>query len=283
MQSLETLKLRLTKAKTSLILEHPFVGSIALGMPHTFQEGVGTACTNGKRVLYDPAFVSDLTDDQLKFLVAHECMHPMLEHNFRRQSRDPKKWNMAADYAINQLLTDESIGTFIPGGCLNKALYDAGQGMAEQIYTLLPDQPGDGDGDGGIGGTGQDLEDGEGTTQDQAQQAAEWKVKVAQAAQAAKMMGKLSAGMARLVDQVLNPTVDWREVLQRFVVKHKTEERSFARPNRRFLSQGLYMPSRSGERMGPVAFLVDCSGSVGDDELAQMAAEVRMVHEDLRP
>jgi len=282
MQSLDTLKTRLAKAKTSLILEHPFVGAIALGMPHTYSDAVPTAATNGKRVLYNPEFVSGLSDDQLKFLVAHECMHPMLEHNFRRQSRDPKKWNMAADYVINQLLTDEGIGTFIDGGCLNKALYDAGQGVSEQIYTLIPDQ-GDGDGGGGPGGTGMDLEDGEGTTQDQAQQAAEWKVKVAQAAQAAKMMGKLSAGMARLVDSILNPTVDWREVLQKFVIKHKTDERSFARPNRRFLSQGLYMPSRSGERMGPIAFFVDCSGSVGDEELAQMAAEVRTVHEDLRP
>lgn len=282
MQSIETLKTRLAKAKTSLVLEHPFVGTIALGMPHTYQEGIGTACTNGKRVLYDPKFVSDLTDEELKFLVAHECMHPMLEHNFRRQSREPKKWNMAADYVINQLLTDEGIGKFIEGGCLNKALYDAGQGVSEQIYTLLPDQDGDGEGN-GPGGTGQDLEDGEGTASEQAAQAAEWKVKVAQAAQAAKMMGKLSAGMARLVDDILNPTVNWRDVLQKFVVKHKTDDRSFSRPNRRFLSQGLYMPSRSGERMGPIAFFVDCSGSVDDEQLAQMAAEVRMVHEDLHP
>lgn len=283
MQSLDTLKTRLAKAKTSLVLEHPFVGSIALGMPHTYQEGIGTACTNGKRVLYDPKFVSDLTDDELKFLVAHECMHPMLEHNFRRQSRDPKKWNMAADYVINQLLTDEGIGKFIDGGCLNKDLYTAGGGMSEQIYNLLPESnDGDGGGD-GPGGTGMDLEDGEGTATDQAQAAAEWKVKVAQAAQAAKMMGKLSVGMARLVDAILNPTVDWREALQKFVVKHKTDERSFARPNRRFLSQGLYMPSRSGEIMGEMAFIVDCSGSVDDKQLAQMAAEIRTVHEDLRP
>lgn len=286
---------RLSKAKTSLILEHPFIGSVALNMPMTlmtpeFEAGLRasgrnpTACTNGKRVLYSADFIEPLTDEELKFLVAHECMHPMLEHNFRRQSRDPQKWNMAADYVINQLLVDEGIGKFIEGGCLNKALYDAGQGVSEQIYTLLPDDNnGGGNGGSGIGGTGQDLEDGEGTAQDQAQQSAEWRVKVAQAAQAAKMMGKLSVGMARLVESILNPTVDWREVLQRFVVKHKTDERSFSRPNRRFLSQGLYMPSRSGDRMGPIAFLVDCSGSVNDEELAQMAAEVRMVHEDLRP
>jgi len=296
MQSIETLKTRLAKAKTSLILEHPFIGSIALGMPHTymtpeFEDALRasgrepTACTNGKRVQYSPAFVSDLTDEELKFLVAHECMHPMLEHNFRRQSRDPRKWNIAADYVINQLLVDEGIGKFIEGGCLNKALYDAGGGMSEQIYTLLPESndDGDGGGDGGVGGIGQDLEDGEGTQQDQAQQAAEWRVKVAQAAQAAKMMGKLSAGMERLVDGILNPTVDWREVLQRFVVKFKTDDRSFSRPNRRFLSQGMYLPSRNGEVMGPIAFFIDCSGSVDDAQLAQMAAEVRTVHETLRP
>ena len=196
---------RLAKAKTGLILEHPFVGSIALGMPHTLSDQIPTAATNGKRVLYNPDFIGKLSDDQLKFLVAHECMHPMLEHNFRRQSRDPKRWNMAADYVINQLLTDEGIGSFIEGGCLDKALYDAGSGVSEQIYSLIPESDGDGDGD-EMGGTGQDLEDADGTPQDQAREASEWRVKVAQAAQAAKMMGKLSAGMARLADSILNPT-----------------------------------------------------------------------------
>jgi predicted metal-dependent peptidase len=273
---------RLAKAKTGLILEHPFVGSIALGMPHTLSDQIPTAATNGKRVLYNPDFIGKLSDDQLKFLVAHECMHPMLEHNFRRQSRDPKRWNMAADYVINQLLTDEGIGSFIEGGCLDKALYDAGSGVSEQIYNLIPESGDDGDGD-EMGGTGQDLEDADGTPQDQAREASEWRVKVAQAAQAAKMMGKLSAGMARLADSILNPTVNWRDVLQNYVVKFKTDERSFARPNRRMLSQGLYMPSRTGEVMGPLAFLVDCSGSVDEKQLAQMGAEMRKVHEDLRP
>lgn len=276
---------RLAKAKTSLILEHPFVGSIALNMPHEITEdpSVPTACTNGKRVIYGAAFINELNDAQLKFLVAHECMHPMLEHNFRRGSRDPKRWNQAADYAINQLLTDEGIGEFIEGGCLNESLYKAGEGMAESIYNLLPDS-GDGDGDGdGMGGTGQDLEDGEGTAQEQAQQAAEWKVRTAQAAQAAKMMGKLSAGLERLVGEILNPKVNWREVLNRFVVKVRTEDRSFARPNRRFISQGLFMPSVSGEAMGEMLVAVDCSGSVGERELAEFAAEIRSIHEDMRP
>lgn len=273
---------RLSKAKTSLILEHPFIGSVALNMPMSLSDEVPTAATNGKRVLYNPDFIEPLTDEELKFLVAHECLHPMLEHNYRRGARDPKKWNKAADYVINQLLVDEGIGKFIEGGCLDPTIYTNGGGTSDGIYNLLPDTDGDGDGD-GAGGTGNDLEDGEGGQAEQAQEAAEWKIKVAQAAQAAKMMGKLSANMARLVDEVLKPKVDWRDVLQRFVQKAKNDQRTFARPNRRFLSQGLYMPSTSGEVLGELVFAVDMSGSISDAEKNQYAAECRQVFEDGKP
>ena len=274
---------RLSKAKTSLILEHPFIGSVALNMPMSLSDEVPTAATNGKRVLYNPDFIEPLTDDELKFLVAHECLHPMLEHNYRRGARDPKKWNKAADYVINQLLVDEGIGKFIEGGCLDKNIYTNGGGTSDGIYSLLPDSDdGDGESD-GPGGPGNDLEDGEGDAAQQAQEAAEWKITVAQAAQAAKMMGKMSANMERLVDEVLKPKVDWREVLQRFVQKAKNDQRSFARPNRRFLSQGLYMPSVTGEVLGELVFAVDMSGSISDHEKNQYAAECRQVFEDGKP
>jgi predicted metal-dependent peptidase len=97
------------------------------------------------------------------------------------------------------------------------------------------------------------------------------------------MMGKMSAGLERLVGEILNPKVDWRVVLQNFVEKARTDERSFARPNRRFLSQGLYLPSITGESLGEIAFAVDCSGSIGQDEINQFASEIRTVMEDCRP
>ena len=275
---------RLSKAKTGLILEHPFVGTVAMNMPFRIVEGIGTAATNGREVIFDPEFIKDLTDEELKFLVAHECLHPMLEHNYRRHDRDPNKWNRAADYVINQLLVDDGIGKMPKVGLQSQATYDAGGGTSDGIYNLLPDDPDGGDGTGGPGGPGfQDCQDGGGTQAEQAQQAAEWKVRVAQAAQAAKAMGKMSAGMERLVNEVLNPKVDWRDVLRRFVEKCRNDTRSFARPNRRFLAQGLYLPSRDGEAMGELAFAVDCSGSIGQDELNQFAAEVRTVHEDQKP
>ncbi len=60
---------------------------------------------------------------------------------------------------------------------LNDALYQAGNGVTDAIYNLLPEDNGEDPLD--------DCEDGDGNPADQAQQAAEWKVKVAQAAQAA--------------------------------------------------------------------------------------------------
>jgi predicted metal-dependent peptidase len=273
------LSTRLSKAKTSLVLEHPFVGTVALNMPFSFDYTIPTACTNGKRVLFNPHFVDSLNDDELKFLVAHECFHPMMEHNYRRGERQRKRWNHAADYVINDMLVAEKIGRMPKVGLHNPAINQAGGGTTEGIYNILPDMEDDGDGSGPM----DDCEDGEGSPAEQAQEQAEWKVKVAQAAQAAKMMGKLSANLQRLVDEVLQPKVDWRDVMQRFLVKARTDQRSFARFNRRFLPQGIYLPSVSGETMGEVVFAVDCSGSIDQHTINQFAAEVRVVKEDMCP
>jgi len=271
------IKMRLAKAKTNLVLEHPFVGSIALGLPYYIDQSIPTAATNGKCIKFNPDFVDRLTDEELKFLVAHECFHPMFEHNFRRGERDHRKWNQAGDYVINKHLTDEKIGKMPDGGLLNDGIYQAGGGTTDGIYNILPDMPNEGD------DPLDDCEDGEGTPAEKEQARNEWKVKVAQAAQAAKMMGKLSANMQRLVGEVLQPKVDWRDVLRRFIEKAKNDERSFARPNRRFVQQGMYLPTITGEVMGEVAFCVDMSGSIDEATANQFAAEVRNVFEDARP
>lgn len=272
---------RLSKAKTNLILGHPFVGTVALSMPFKLDPNLNppTAAVNGERVLFHPEFVKSLSDEELVFLVAHECFHPMLEHCFRRGERQPRRWNCAADFVINKLLVDEKIGKMPKQGLHDPAIYAQGGGTSEGIYDILPEQDGDGKGPGPL----DNCEDADGSPAEQAQQQAEWKVKVAQAAQAAKMMGKMSANMQRLVDEVLAPRVDWREVLQRFLVKARTDERSYSRFNRRFLPQGLYLPSVSGEQMGEVLFAVDCSGSIGRRELNQFAAEIQRVKQDLSP
>jgi len=268
----------LAKARTALVLEHPFIGNIALNMPFKVDYSCRTAATNGKEIRYNPHFMNELSDEERKFVVAHECMHPMLDHNFRRGERQHKRWNMAGDYVINQLLTDESIGKMPTFGLLDKTIYTNGGGTTDGIYNLLPEQDEDGNDP-----SMDDCEDGGGSPAEQQQNQAEWKVRVAQAAQAAKMMGKMSAGLERLVGDILKPKVDWRDVLRKFVEKCRNDQRSFARPNRRFIGQGLYLPSISGEALGEIAFAVDCSGSIGQAEIDQFAAEIHAVKEEGNP
>jgi predicted metal-dependent peptidase len=272
----------LAKARTALVLEHPFIGNIALNLPFVIDYTCRTAWTNGKRIGYNPYFMDSFGDEERKFVVAHECLHPMLDHNFRRGERQGKRWNKAGDYVINQLLTDESIGKMPTFALLNPQLYQAGNQTTDGIYNLLPDEPDEGGGGDGTEAM-DDCQDGGNTPAEKAQQQAEWKVRVAQAAQAAKMMGKMSAGLERLVNDVLAPKVDWRDVLRKFVEKCRTDERSWARPNRRFLSQGLYLPSISGESLGEIAIAVDCSGSIDDKILAQFAGEINAIKEDGNP
>ena len=281
---------RLSKAKTALVLEHPFIGNIALNMPFILTEDIPTAATNGERVLFNPKFCEELSDEELKFLVAHECMHPMLEHPFRRQERDIRKWNQAGDYVINQLLVAENMGKMPEGGLYDMDIWNKGGGTTDGIYKILPTEKENDDSNGGIGsvgnGNGDPLDqclDAEGGQAETEQKAAEWKVRVAQAAQAAKMMGKMSAGLERFVGTVLKAKIDWREVLKSFVERCKDDTRSWARPNRRFLAQGLYLPTSSGEAIGELVVAVDCSGSIGQDELDQFAAEVLTIKEDSNP
>lgn len=289
---------RLAKAKTRLILnpKHVFFGAVAMNMPHEVDERVPTAATSGEWVKYNPAFMDMLTDDELLFLVAHECLHPMLEHMTREGSRDHDKWNQACDYVINYLLVEEAVGSMPKMGLYDKALYAQGGGTSEGIYAVMPPpEEGGEDGEDGEGGEGQGPRldsQGRGALDDVVQASSgakaselegRWKVAVAQAAQAAKMVGSLSANMARMVDEILKPKVDWREVLRRFIERVRTDERTFSRPNRRYYTQGLYLPSVSGEQMGELAFAIDCSGSIGPRELNQFAAEIRNVKQEGNP
>lgn len=271
---------RLSRARTQLLLNHPFVGSVALNMPFELSEAVPTAATDGTRVLFNPGFIRGLDDAELMFLVAHECFHPMLEHNYRRGNRDPRLWNMAADYVINYLLIAEGIGRMPSVGLHDPLVYDRGGRTAEAIYEYLRKED---DGSGGSNGMLDDCQDAPGDPAGQAQQQAEWRLRVAQAAQAARMAGRLSANMERFVGDILRPRVDWRDVLRRFVTRLATDQRTFARPARRFVSQGLYMPGITGETMGRLCVAVDCSGSVDDGMLGQFAAELRDIQETTRP
>ena len=124
---------RIQKARTALVLDHPFFGSLLFRLKGRECRSIQTMATDGVSLYYNPEFVETLNAATLAGTLAHEVMHPALHHHVRRSGRDPKRWNMACDFAINPLLVDA--GLSLPEGVL---LDNRFRGMsAEQIYNLL--------------------------------------------------------------------------------------------------------------------------------------------------
>src|SRR3954447_8312607 len=157
-----TASFRIQKTRTALVLDHPFFGSLLFRLKSQESRSVKTMATGGIRLYYNPEFVDRLTAATLAGALAHEVLHPALQHHVRRSGRDPKRWNVACDYAINLVLVDA--GLSLPEGVLLDSRF---RGMsAEQIYNLLetdsePEHEPDGDdqtaGSGGFGTVGADL------------------------------------------------------------------------------------------------------------------------------
>ena len=307
-------KQRISKARSTLIRHSPFFATLALGMDVHVTNGVPTAATTYTDMYFSPTFVKKLSDPELVFLVCHEVMHPMFHHNTRAKQRAKALWNIAADCVINQHICDDEdlggrkIARMPDGGVYLPDIFKQAEGTTEGVYRILEQmrdeqqqQGGKGKGNGNPqqgngnpqqgGGSGVPdeapwddlLDDPNMTPAEQAELEQDMNLRVAQAANAAKMAGKMSAGLKRLVGEILEPKVDWRDVLRNFVFKARTDERSFSRPNRRFIHSGTFMPSVSGEQMGEMFVAVDCSGSIGPKELNEFAAEIKAIHEDACP
>lgn len=290
---------RLRKARAQLVMKHPFFGTLALGMDLVERVGdprIKTLATDGKSLFYNPSFVETLSDPELQGVVAHEVMHPASLHHTRRGARDLRAWNTAADFAVNPIIV--GAGLTLPEGALISPAY--ADKSAEEIYGLLPKSGGAGGGGNPGGDDGDDLDPGgcgavldapgtggeDGKTasaSEMAQAASEWKVKTLQAAQAAKMQGRLPAGLERLVEELRAPSVDWRDQLRRFVADQFPEDYSWTKPNRRFIGSGLILPSMIPDRIGEIAVAVDTSGSIGPKELAQFQSELQSIADEVRP
>ena len=272
---------KLTKARAGLILDQPFFGSIALRVRLTEDSTVETGYINGQEIGYNPDWINNLSLDQVKGFLAHEVMHIACCHHTRRQDRDPKKWNIAADHAINDILL--STGFILPHNGLT-GLGGPDQ-SAETIYNLLPeDQQGEqgeqgnnqGQDPGGCG----EVRDYPGKDSQAASQAelsqaeADAKIMAAQAIQQAKAAGQLPGELARLVENILEPKVDWKEILRRFVCTNAKNDYSWTPPNRRFIHMGLYLPGIKSEQLENIIIAVDTSGSINQAVIDQFAAEI---------
>lgn len=273
----------LLSARTAMLSEDPFFGVLSLRLPLVEDPTAETAWTDGARIGYNPGFVLSLTESQLKTLVAHEVAHVANGHPWRRNGREPERWNKACDYAINSDLVRAGYAPLA-----DWYLSDEFAGKsAEWIFDRLPPEADDGNGNGngsGSGGAGDDVRDAPSPADDpDAPTEAEWHQAAAQAAAVAKGRGELGPGAERIAKRIASPRVDWRSVLHRFAMEAAKNDYSWKKPNRRYAPRGLYLPSLHSTELGTVAVAVDVSGSVDDVLLSQMAAEINAIADHLQP
>lgn len=263
----------LVMARTQLVLRHPFFGMLALRLRLVERTDLPfkTLGVDGKHLYYDPDFVQTCPKGRLQAAVAHEVVHCALSHISRRGARDPMRWNKAIDYATNLILDDAGLDVDKENWLFDLRFKDM---SAEDIYNQLQSEDGGKDGGNATGTGNQAVFDAHMTGGDEVDDQ-QWAAAAVQAAQAAQAAGKLPGSLRRLVDEMLEPQIDWREKLAQFMhAARGLSDYSWMRPQRRMLVYGTVLPSMEGRALGTLVAVSDDSGSVDSKMLQALASEI---------
>lgn len=270
----------LDKAKVSIVTQHPFFASILMKRQLIEDRTIPTAAVDQRGQIYiNPDWFAKLSVDEIVFVLAHEIGHVIGQHALRRGARNPKKWNIAGDAWINDMLKASGIGQQM-SGCVD--MPGSKDETVDEIYNKLPDMPPDGP---GPGGTGDDIIERGGpmSAEEATRIDAEIRVEVAQAAQAAKAQGKMPAALAKIIADLIDPGTPWHEILERYMTSFTRGDYTWSRPNRRF-ADIAYLPSTGKvAEMGEVVIQVDVSGSISQRELAYYNGHMSRIIEQCRP
>jgi predicted metal-dependent peptidase len=284
----------LAKARTKLLLDSPFFGVLALKL-RVAEGQTQTMATNGTYLWYNPIWVAALPFLQLLGVVAHEIMHCALLHMYRRGDRDPRKWNVACDYAINWILVHD-FGFQLPPGALISEEYS--KKSAEEIYSLLPDDPEGPCGPGELGlvptekgdgpgcynvpwGEFTDPQDSKDTSQPSIpEQIQDWQIAQRQALQAEKAAGNIAGNLLEQLG-LGEAKVDWVTQLSNVVGSIAKTDFNWYPPEQLYLSLGLHVPTLNAPSIGHLTYAIDSSGSMDIQALNDCNAELNMLLENV--
>ena len=290
---------KLTTARVGLLLKHPFFGNMATRMRMVdASDWCPTAATNGREFMYNKEFVEKLSEKKLEFLFAHEICHCIFDHFGRTGSRDRQLSNIAQDYAVNQILIDERIGDKITEvkicydpkyrGMAWEEIYDELWEKAEkipmdqllkQLGEMLDEHINESEGPGSEGDKTKDGKSKPSLTKEEAEKLRqEIKEAMIQSAAAAGA-GKVPLGIQRMIKDLTEPKMNWREVLQMNIQSIIRNDYSFTRPNRKSQHSGAILPGMKNDQTVDVAIGIDMSGSIGDEDAKIFLSEVKGIME----
>ena len=287
---------RLIQARVAMLIKHDFWGKMATRMRLINADAwCGTAATDGKNFYYNSEFVLGLGSiDKVIFLFAHEVLHCIYDHIPRTGDRDRKLSNIAQDYVINADLVHYGVGKAIDEVDIIydkkyfnwsfEAVYDELMKNVEFIdidslfEQLLDDHleagpDGENDGDGGD-------EDGDVSKRrprlSKEQREAikdEIREAVLQAAQSSGA-GNLPGGIQRIVNNLTNPKMDWRSLINMKIPSLSKNDYSYQQFNKKYMQSGIIVPGLNRQEAIDVCIAVDTSGSISQKILEEQLSEV---------
>ena len=288
---------KLTTERVGLLLKATYFGNMATRMKLIdASEWCPTAATDGRNFFYNKDFVESLSTKKLEFLFGHEIGHCVFDHFGRAGSRDRQLCNIAQDYAINIILKDEKIGDVIDEVkiCLDpkyrglawEEIYDELYKDAEeigmdelldQLGDLLDDHINEDTGGGGNDGeeNGKDKK-GKPVLSKEEKQKIKDEIKEAMIQSAAAAgAGKTPAAIQRLIKDLTEPKMNWREILRMNIQSLVRNDYSFTRPSRKGWASGVVLPGLKNDETIDVAIAIDMSGSIGMEDATVFLTEIK--------
>ena len=285
---------KLTTARVGLLLKEPFFGNMATRMRLLdASDWCPTAATNGRDFMYNKKFIEKLSIKKLEFLFAHEICHCIFDHFGRVGSRDRQLSNIAQHFAVNQILIDERIGEKITEvkicydpkyrGMAWEEIYDDLYAKAEkipmdqllkQLGDLLDEHIKEGDGGGKDGK--EDQKDGRPSISKEDAQRIKDEIKEAMIQSAAAAgAGKTPAGIMRMIKDMTEPKISWRELVRQEIQSIIRNDYSFTRPNRKSMHSGAVLPGMKEATTIDIAISMDMSGSIGHEDATVFLSEIK--------
>jgi predicted metal-dependent peptidase len=278
---MQTIEERLVKSRVKLLRESPFFGTLLLNTKHRVTDEVSTAATDGQTLLLNKAFMEEQTQPHFQSILLHEVLHMALEHIERMKDvfmSDPQTANIAADIVVNGIIRDN--GMSLP----TEAIYDNDLKhlSVREIYNILrqkqredPNYLREKYGEAGES-VNECLKPGPGKspeTQKSSGRGTNWKDILNKAATIAraKSFGLHGAGLKRIFNDLLEPTINWRDALYKYITASRTDFEGY---DRRFIHSGQYLDDLGGGKIKVVVFM-DTSGSVDEQLLGEFISELR--------
>jgi len=287
---------QLITARVGLLLKASFFGNLATRLKLVnADEWCATAATDGRNFYYNSRFIKMLKPKEVEFLFGHEVLHCVYDHFGRRGERDPQLWNIANDFAVNGDLVKHKVGdmiTTVP--CLFDHKYDglSSEEIYDQLYekakkidigSLLDkmiDEHLDGEGDDGDS-EGKDGKDGKGKGRPkltpEERQAIKDEIKEAMLAAAATVdgAGNLPAGVKRIIQDLTEPKMNWRELLRMQLESTIKSDFTWMRASRKGWHMDAIMPGMKTDPMIDIAVALDASGSISEKMLKDFLSEIQ--------